>query len=176
MKPAKTAGTSILRSILLKRIKGIIHQKDNPKQFTEWLKKITEKELENYFIFAVTRNPWDRVVSIASYFKIQPEKFIEEIEEICKKRKKVRAHSFAIHHYTHSDGQQITDQLCSFENLQEDLNKVFKRIGLPNTKIPHRNKSSRTHYSRYYNKTRKEIVARIYEKDIQYYGYEFKKA
>jgi len=56
MKPTKTAGTSILRHFLEKEIKDIFHLKDHPKEFLFWLNAITDKELEEYFIFAVVRN------------------------------------------------------------------------------------------------------------------------
>lgn len=70
MKPAKTAGTSILRGILEVHFQDIIHKKDHPKKFLRWLKNLSDEKLDGYFIFSVCRNPWDRVVSIAHYFDI----------------------------------------------------------------------------------------------------------
>ena len=62
MKPTKTAGTSILRAGLEKRVPGIFHHKDRPEKFAEWINRITDDELEDYYIFTVVRNPWDRLV------------------------------------------------------------------------------------------------------------------
>lgn len=77
MKPCRTGGTSLLREFLEPRVPGIIHQKDHPKEFREWMSRITDDSLREYFIFSVIRNPWDRAVSIATYFRTPLAKFAQ---------------------------------------------------------------------------------------------------
>ena len=46
-------------------------------------------------------------------------------------------------------------------------------ICIPHVKIKKLNKSKRGCYMGYYNKESKEIVSRIYAKDIEHFGYKF---
>ena len=61
-KPGRAAGTSIFRRIL-QPMGGWIIQKDNPKEFNEWLQRITDDEFGTYFAFIFVRNPHERLVS-----------------------------------------------------------------------------------------------------------------
>ena len=172
MKATKTAGTSVLRGVLEPKISGIIHQKDHPKKFQSWLNRITDEILEDYFIFAVVRNPWDRVVSISSYFDIPLSEFLNNFDKYSKDER-IRIHSLPLHLYTHNNGQQFVDSICHFENLQEDMDQVFERIGLPDIQLPYMNPSDHEHYTTYYSAAEIDLVKKLYQKDITYYGYTF---
>ena len=172
MKATKTAGTSVLRGVLEPKISGIIHQKDHPQEFQTWLDGITDEILADYFIFTIVRNPWDRVVSITSYFDIQLSEFLHRFDHYCKDDR-VRIHSLPLHLYTHYNGQQFADSICRFESLQQDINQVFDRINLPQTQLPFMNPSDHQHYSTYYGPDEIDLVGDLYQEDISYYGYTF---
>ena len=71
-----------------------------------------------------------------------------------------------------SDGIEL-DFIGSFESLQEDFDKVCDKINKPRQRLPHINKSNHTHYSDYYDDETREIVAKRYAKDIEYFNYSF---
>ena len=172
MKPAKTAGTSILRVGLEKRVPGIFHHKDHSEQFRRWLNQISDEELDEYFIFSVVRNPWDRLVSIAAHFQIPLSEFVNNFSEYLQDYK-MRMHSLPLSIYTHFDGKQFADFYCRFECLQADMNLVFDRLGLKREKLGFVNQSKHDHYSLYYTDTEKKLVESFYQKDIEYFGYMF---
>ena len=175
MKPGKTAGTSILRRDFEGRIPGIIFLKDYPEQIQEWLARITDEELEDYFIFTVVRNPWDRLVSIASYFNIPFNDLVHNLPKYWE-NDDVRTHSLPCHLYTHHHGVRFADMICRFECIQPDLNLVYDRLGIERRGLTHANRSNHAHYSRYYGDEEREIVGRVYAKDIEYFGYMFEQA
>lgn len=129
-----------------------------------------------YFKFTFVRNPWDRVLSnyffakqvwnldcsfeyyVKDYLNIYKNKFINlnQLDWISDFKHNVRL-----------------DFIGRFENLQNDYDFVCNKIKIPQHKLLHKNKSVHNHYTEYYNKETKQIVAKKYAKDIEYFEYKF---
>ncbi len=174
MKSAKTAGTSILRGVLENQIADVIHQKDHPEDFESWLQHITDRDLEDYFIFAVARNPWDRVVSITRYLELPLSDFLQNYQGYIQEEK-IRSHSLPISVYTHNQKDRFVDVVCRFETLQSDMNLVFDEIGIPRQRLPILNVSNHRHYSDYFTELDIGLVEDIYQEDIRNFGYMFQR-
>jgi len=98
------------------------------------------------------------------------------------------------------DDQLLVDYVGRFENLQADFNKVCERIGIGATELPYVNKSEKKpakptstlskvkkllgqsdsalmvkpkHYQEYYDDESRDLVAELYKRDIELFGYSF---
>ena len=142
-------------------------------KLTEIKKLLNNDKLFNEcFKFSITRNPWDRMVSEYHHFSSET----SFNEYITNRRRTVLPITTYFKDY-------IDDvYFIRFENLQEDVEYVCKKLGLDydmnnfgTYKSSHRVHSKHKHYTEYYDDETRSIVAEKYAKDIEYFGYEFGK-
>jgi len=172
MKPAKTAGTSILRGGLERRVNGVLHSKSDPDRFRQWLTELNDDVLDEYFIFSVVRSPFDRLVSVSAHFGIPFTDFVHRMDEHFKSER-VRGHAAPLHRYTHLNGRPFVNCICRFESLQPDLNLVFDRLEIPRFDLPVLNKSTHEHFAEYYSPQEVSVVGEAYAEDLRLFGYSF---
>ena len=86
--------------------------------------------------------------------------------------------------------------LGRFETLQQDFDKVCQWLGFEDSKLPHRNPSNKKsrnlkrkvrnalflngedrkkHWTEFYDQRTLDAVSRLYEKDIEAFGYRFER-
>ncbi len=137
----------------------------------------TEK-FQQYFKFAIVRNPWDRLVSEYEYIKRQPSH---------SRHKKVTSQSFAdfvSYQSKRSDGYQVNalklkngqlgmDFIGKFEALDESLAHISSVIGVSFAGLPHINLVKRRDYRTYFNDALRDLVAQHWQADIQAFDYQF---
>jgi hypothetical protein len=131
----------------------------------------------NYFKFCFVRNPWQRTVSAWEYLihqKWANMKQFSTFEIFIKNMPSRFAHLKPQCDWICDNNQNvIVDFIGRFENLQEDFNIICDKIGIPKQKLPHKNKTKHKHYTEYYDDETREIVAKKFAKDIEYFNYEF---
>jgi hypothetical protein len=153
--------------------------------------KVPAEIWNNFFKFSITRNPWDRAVSYFYWVKrqdpaIKPRKRFYHYLGIPTNEliqlKKLFTEFLKSDDFVNNDRFYIIDdQLCvdfviRYENLSEDLMEACKKVGLPSFDLPHLKtgfRQKRHHYSEYFDKESKAIVAEKHKNDLRFFGYEF---
>lgn len=146
-------------------------------------KNAIEKQFNSYFKFGFVRNPWDRIVSL--YFRKEGikmsdrmtfDEFVNWIQNSSDTSVHTSVHKNQLDWFTDEDGKVAADFIGKFENLEEDYEIVFKKLGI-NKKLPHINKrnANNKHYTEYYTPETRDIIAEKFSVDIEYFGYEYGK-
>jgi hypothetical protein len=65
------------------------------------------------------------------------------------------------------------DYIIRFESLSDDFGAVCKAIGISPPTLPRYNRSSRDHYSKYYDGELRELVRARFAAEIERFNYTF---
>lgn len=135
--------------------------------------EILGEEILDKVVFAVSRNPYDRMVS--QYHFAQKENWIPlkfenfaEFVDFCAEEESIASHSQS--YYLDIDTKI---NILRFEFLQYDFRKLLSenRI-LINPILPFKNKTPHKHYSEYYNPVLKDKVKEMWEEDFKRFNYQ----
>lgn len=149
-------------------------------------------DLGNYFCFATTRNPWERVVSAFSWLKSNAahriwnkdknsdytfERYVshlasDRVELKHDKNNSQWTHPNCVVDYITVDGEVSVDYVCSMHTMRKDFELVMEVLDCRHP-LPHANKSSHEDYRTYYDDRMAETVGKIFRKDIDFFGYKF---
>ena len=190
----KCCGSSILEAIP--------HTKHKPHRHISYYKNGFPDIFDEYFKFTIIRNPWDRMVSFYHFHTWKKwhlnwdwsiddypdfNEFISIISTYSKAKEKSIFKGDRGHPLTHTmrmsngmdwltdkDGNLLVDYVGRFEDIETSFTYIANKIGLEVHNLPHANKSTHKHYSTYYDKNSRDIVADRFSKDIDYCGYRFK--
>ena len=177
----KTAGTSI-RTALEPFAEKLSHRPKKHETITE-LQKRTKMDLSNFFIFGFTRNPWDRACSFYHHSLLNPKHKFEDkfgnlndfIESLGRTRRPNSSKPFA-REWVSVEQQHLffneNTHIGRFETLEQDFSFIMDKIGVQ-THLNHYNKSVKCRYQDLYNKKSIDIIADLYEIDIDKYDYTF---
>ena len=70
-------------------------------------------------------------------------------------------------------GRLLPDTILRQESLNDEWKAMFKKLGYKAPELPERNKSKHKHYSHYYNDESVQLVSKLFNKDLKFFGYEF---
>jgi|TARA_R110002153_G_scaffold9038_5_gene37780 hypothetical protein len=131
-------------------------------------------DINDYFTFAFTRNPWSLAVSYYLYAN----KIKETAWADGAWAKEVMSKTFG----EFAQSEQLiqsnfivpgVDFVGKIENLQEDFDIVCDRIGMNRVKLSHINKTRHKHYTEYYDDQSQDSIAQRCEEDIEKFNYKF---
>ena len=162
-----------------------------------------EEVRDDYFIFSFVRNPFSRVLAcwgdgyrfgVSKDFNkhVKEELWMSDrLEDVNLKRWHGwwNPHYFASKFYSEfDDGEIFLDWFGKVENINYDWKHLCQEIGIPHLNLSHIRSGGRTwvmeegkdvyikkkeDYKDYYTDETREIVERVYKRDLEYFNYVF---
>ena len=137
--------------------------------------RVGSKIWNSYYKFCVERNPWDKTLS--HYHMVN-----------CRGKGKltlnqyIKRGGFCLNHFNYTDRLDpqkiIVNKVVKYENLLVDLDKIFKKLGVPfegtlnvNAKSDYR--KDRRPYQEIFTQNQKDIISKIFKPEIDLHGYTF---
>lgn len=147
---------------------------------------LSEDELDEMFVFAVTRNPFDRAVSDFYFLRrhnYHYGRFTHMIERTGRwdvvlndtSTSRYRGdHLRPQSDYVHIGDNDVCDYVGRFEQLA-DVEYELNTRGLLRQPFAHSNAGSSTfdHYSRFYSDSERDLIAQTYALDLERFSYSF---
>jgi Sulfotransferase family len=137
-------------------------------------KRVPADVWSTYFKFCVERNPWDKVLSHYHMHAAREGGSLSFDEYLARGR-------FPINYFRYTDrsGQKIiVDRIVRYENLTDELSKVFSQLNIPfggmlgvTAKSEYR--TDRRPYQQVFNDNQRRIVEKAFAKEIELHGYRF---
>ena len=139
------------------------------------------RRFEKFAKIAVVRNPWDRMISL--YFSPHAKRNNWRREEFMEMVKVSNGMDFFVSHKKKypwvsknryaEDAFSNLDQIIRFENIQSDFYNCMNSIGVPEEKLPIRNRSIRTEYHQYYDDVLINLVGEKFIGEINLFNYSY---
>ena len=138
----------------------------------EYRDTLGDKQFRKLYRFTCVRNPWDRMVSY--YFT--PTQSSESWDR--KKFRGIISKAVSIADYlrlneNEEDPFANVDYIMRFENLADDFRTLCNQLKILPATLPQYNRSTREHYSRYYDDELREFVRTRFAAEIERFGYTF---
>ena len=137
-------------------------------------RKISSEIYDNFFKFAVVRNPYSRFVSRYNYMKLTNTLKELNFSEFLKKHVKLsliadQQYKFLLN----KNGKIGVNKIIKFENINEEMTELSKANNLKLSKLRKLNISTTENYKDYYDANTKKIVADFCKEDLEFFNYSF---
>ena len=128
---------------------------------------------QNYFKFCVERDPWDKTVSDYHMQRWRSDGQLSFDTYLSKGQ-------FCLNYplYTDCDNNILVDRILRYENLTDELNEVFKLLGIPfagslGVRAKSEYRADRRPYHEIYTDEQRSIVRGAFAVEIRMHNYEF---
>ena len=133
----------------------------------------------SFFTFAVVRNPWDWLVSLYTFMRKDRNHFqhdlamnFKDFDDYISWRCSEDT-PFQSDFVFSSDNIKVVDYIATYEQLDQEIDYICSKTGLPKITLPKLNVSKSIPYQEYYNKKTIELVRATYKRDIELFEYDF---
>lgn len=148
---------------------------------------IDEETWNNYFKFAIVRNPWSRAVSDYLWingttpFKVSFKNYLSAKGRYGRvlsdtSIKEYRGdHLWPQNEFITLDGEIAVDKVIKIENLKQEFAQLAEDRGFKSITLPHDKKAKKPykHYSHFYRDIEIEMLKQKFEDDIKIFNYKF---
>lgn len=169
----ETKDLSVIHKAGYRRLFGI----DPPHARAEQVKKRWPKVWEQSFKFCFVRNPYEQAVS-SWLFQVrrtgQKYSFSQYLTWADWEEETWLMPSPVSNWQIYTIGDKVVvDFVGRYERLAEDMAEVYRAIGLPSEPLPEAKRADRYDYRDYYTENDKRLASRVFEKEIDTFGYAF---
>lgn len=138
----------------------------------EYHDALGDEQFGKLYKFTCVRNPWDRMVSYYFTPTQNPETWDRQ------KFRAIISKAVPVADYLRlASGEEDpfanVDYIMRFENLVDDFRAVCTAISISPPTLPQYNRSSREHYSKYYDDELREFVRARFASEIERFDYRF---
>ena len=165
----KTGGTSLYR---LKEGGGYLNDVLPDTDVIKSHKNIlyAKEYLDDYFVWATLRNPFDRFISIylrgCEVYGNRP--FSQFVDEIVFNSLLIQTSFVTQHYWVSIDGGIPVDKFVDFDDLVPQTLSILDNLGVPTDKeFPWLKKSDRKPWQEYYNEEDKYEIEQVYKEDFK---------
>ena len=135
-------------------------------------------QFDSFFKFAFVRNPFDRFVSYCSFMTRFKGEFQANPQGVMRHILDHPPHQHILfwpqaQFLADTDGTLLTDYVGRVERMQDSFDEIASRVGIPTVKLDRVNTSARGDYRAYYTPQLIDGVAKLYERDLELFGYRF---
>jgi len=127
----------------------------------------------SYFKFCVERNPWDKTLSHYHMVNKRSNRGVSLDSYF-------RARDFPVDRdqYTDRSHKPMVDEILRYENLDAELSRTFKRLGVPfsgdlGVRAKSDYRTDRRHYREILNPEQSNLIKEAFAKEIEWFGYEY---
>ncbi len=142
--------------------------------------ELTPEQYRRYFKFAIVRDPWSRVFSWyrnilrdpahQRRWGIRPDCPFEEFLRHHLDQLALRSQLYWLRDHR---GEVPMDFIGRYDRLQEDFAAIHQKLKLDDPELPVLNRGDGADLQAAYDATCREIVARRYAEEIEYFGFRF---
>jgi len=141
---------------------------------------LTREQYDNYFKFAIVRDPWSRVFSW--YRNILRDPVHQKrwgVRPDCPFEEFLREHldQFALRSQLYwlrdHRGEMPLDFIGRYDHLQDDFASIYERLGLDDPQLPVLNSGDNADMHEAYSAVCREIVAQHYKEEIATFDFRF---
>jgi|TARA_B110000114_G_scaffold47269_1_gene50124 hypothetical protein len=134
---------------------------------------------QDYFKFAIVRNPFDRFISICFFLNRQNPLFLETPLQWMKsaiQAKEFRARVLVKPQFlqlSDAQGNIAMDYVGRYETLQNSVDEICLSLKVESSQLQKRNTSEHQQYREYYDEELKSAVEIVYAEDLRRFNYSY---